>query len=128
MDHCLLLNPEDQVAWFSLSRSDYSFPPERRHLMIQSVWNRLCHSLKCALREGQQGQDETMSEKMWAIMRQGLSPVLFTGIGGDIEPRNTCFRNNCPLSGREKRNGRNWSLSSPRVYVCVPPYKMHAVC
>lgn len=31
MDHCLLLNPEDQVAWFSLSRPDYSFPPERRH-------------------------------------------------------------------------------------------------
>lgn len=50
------------------------------------------------LGEGKQGKAKTVSEKMWTIMGQGLSPVLFTGIGVVIVPGDTCFRNNFPSS------------------------------
>lgn len=72
------------------------------------------------LGEGYWGQAKTMSEKMWITMRQCLSPVLFIDIGGAIEPRDTCLRNSCPLSGTEKRRELVFVLSTSLfVHTCL---------
>lgn len=52
MDHCPLLNPEDQVAWFSLNPSDYLSALKEGTLMIQFVWNRIVHGVVHCLGEG----------------------------------------------------------------------------